>query len=227
MTTLSIIIPAYNEEKNIKTVIEKVNSVNLDSIKKEIIVVDDFSTDGTRESLKKIKNIKVFYHKKNMGKGSAVRTGLKHATGDIIIIQDADLEYDPNDYPKLINPILNGKTKVVFGSRFLKKHNARYKFYYLGNRFLSIITTLLYFRKISDMETCYKAFRTDVIKNIRLRAKRFDIEPEITAKIIKQGYKILEVPIWYKCRSFNEGKKISWKDGVKAIYYLVKYRFMD
>lgn len=224
---LSVIIPAYNEEGAILKLIKIVENVNIGQIKKELIIIDDCSTDSTRELLKKIKNHKIFFHEKNKGKGSAIRTGLKHATGDIIIIQDADLEYDPNEYPKLLKPILKGKTKVVYGSRFLRKHKAKYQFYYLGNIFLSFVTRLLYFRKITDMETCYKVFKREVIKKINLKARRFDFEPETTAKIIKKGYKIIEIPISYKCRDFREGKKISWKDGIKAVWYLLKYRFVD
>jgi len=224
---LSIIIPAYNEEKTIQALLSKVKKADTGKIKKEIIVVEDGSSDKTRDILEKEKGIIKVFHKKNHGKGYAIRTGLRKAAGDIIIIQDADLEYNPNEYSKLLRPILEGKTKVVYGSRFLKKHKARYRMYYLGNIMLSLLTNILYFRKITDMETCYKMFAKDVIKNIRLRAKKFDFEPEITAKIIKKNYKIVEIPIEYKCREFKEGKKISWKDGIKAVWYLFKYRLMD
>lgn len=227
MTKLSIIIPTYNERNTILEIINKVEKVDIGKIKKEIIIIDDCSKDGTRELLKRIKNHKIFYHEKNKGKGSAIKTGLKHSTGDLILIQDADLEYDPNDYPNLIRPIIEGKTKVVYGSRFLKKHKARYRIYYIGNIILSLITRTFYLRKITDMETCYKVFKKEVIKNIKLKAERFDFEPEITVKIIKKGYKIIEVPIWYKCRAFKEGKKITWKDGLKAAWCLIKYRFID
>ena len=248
-TKLSIIIPVYSEEKTITEVINRVVKVSLNNIKKEIIVVDDFSIDKTREILKKIKssknlknflghkksqsdffvnrNIKIFYHKKNMGKGSAIRTALEHTTGDIILIQDADLEYKPEEYPKLIKPILDKKTKVVYGTRFTKQHQPKYLFYYIGNLFLTFITNLVYNSNIRDMETCYKVFTKDVIKNIKLKARRFDFEPEITAKILKKHHKIYEVPITYKCRDIKEGKKITWRDGLKAIYYLIKYRFVD
>lgn len=229
---LSVIIPAYNEVKTIDKIIKRVKGVKLKNIKKEIIIIDDFSTDGTREKLKKIKdknikNIRVFFHKKNFGKGMAVRTGLKHSRGDIIIIQDADLEYYPEEYPKLIKPILEKKTKVVYGSRFLKKPKPRYRIYYFGNILLSMFTNILYGSNISDMETCYKVFTKDVIKSIKLRAKRFDFEPEITSKILKRDYKIIEVPISYKSRSVEEGKKIGWKDGLKAFLVLLKYRLVD
>lgn len=224
---LSIIMPAYNEEKTILKILDKVKKVNLKDIKKEIIIVDDCSKDKTRDILKKLKGVKAFFHAKNQGKGAAVRTGLKHATGDFVIVQDADLEYDPNDYPKLLRPLADGKADVVFGARFLTKHDARYKLYYLGNRMVSVFASILFMKNINDVETCYKAFRKDVIKNISLRAKRFDLEPELTAKVLKKGYRLVEVPIWYRCRSFDEGKKITWKDGVKALYYLLKYRFVD
>jgi glycosyltransferase involved in cell wall biosynthesis len=226
---LSIIIPVYNEEKSILEVINKVKKVNI-SITKEIIIVDDFSTDNTKNILNKLNNLKIFFHQKNRGKGSAIRTALKHATGDIILIQDADLEYDPQEYQKLLTPILENRTKVVYGSRSnaIKKNLKKmYKLHYLGNLFLTIMTNILYGTKITDMETGYKVFRKEVIQNINLKSKRFDFEPEITAKILKKGYKIVEVPIDFMGRKFNEGKKITWKDGVKALYYLIKYRFTN
>ncbi len=229
---LSIIIPVYNEEKSILEVINKVKRVKLENITKEIIIIDDFSTDNTKEILTKLKDssLKIFFHQKNVGKGTAIRTGLKHATGDIILIQDADLEYNPIEYEKLLKPIIENKTKVVYGSRLnaIKKNLQKmYKLHYLGNLFLTIMTNILYGAKITDMETGYKVFRKEVIENINLKAKRFDFEPEITAKILKKGYKITEVPINFIGREFNEGKKITWKDGVKALYYLIKYRFTD
>ena len=229
---LSIIIPVYNEEKSILEVISRVKKVNLGSITKEIIIIDDFSTDNTRKIMLELKDpsLKIFFHQKNHGKGAAIRTGLKHATGDIILVQDADLEYNPKEYPKLLKPIIEGKTKVVYGSRLeaIKRNLKKmYKLHYFGNLFLTIVTNMLYGAKITDMETGYKVFRKEVIQNINLRAKRFDFEPEITAKILKKGYKITEVPIDFMGRKFNEGKKITWKDGVKALYYLIKYRFTD
>ena len=226
---LSIIIPVYNEEK---TILEIIKKVKLKKITKEIIVVDDASTDNTRKLLSKLKNgsIKIFFHQKNQGKGAAIRTGLKHAIGDIILIQDADLEYNPKEYEKLLKPIIENKTKVVYGSRLeaiRKNLKNMYKLHYVGNLFLTFLTNLLYSTNITDMETGYKVFRKEVIKDMRLRAKRFDFEPEITAKILKRGYKIKEVPIDFVGRNFNEGKKITWKDGIKALYYLIKYRFID
>ena len=229
---LTVIIPVYNEEKSILEVINRVKNVKLNEIEKEIIIVDDFSTDSTKELLEKLKDsrIKIFFHQKNQGKGTAIRTALKHATGDIILIQDADLEYDPIEYEKLLKPIIENETKVVYGSRLnaIKKNLKKmYKLHYLGNLFLTIMTNILYGTKITDMETGYKVFRREVIENMNLKAKRFDFEPEITAKILKKGYKITEVPIGFKGRKFNEGKKITWKDGIKALYYLIKYRFTD
>lgn len=229
MMKLSIIIPVYNEEKTINKVLDKVLRVPLKKIKKEIIIVDDFSTDRSRKilNLLKKKNIKVFYHKKNMGKGYALRTGLKHITGDIILIQDADLEYNPDEYQNLLDPIIKGKAMVVYGNRFTGYNKPKYRIYYLGNLALTFFTNLLYGSKINDMETCYKVFRKEALKNINLKSRRFDFEPEITAKFLKKGYKIHQVPISYQSRSIKEGKKIGWKDGLEAFYYLIKYRFMD
>src|SRR3989338_5490521 len=229
---LSIIIPVYNESKTIKQIIERVQKVNLNNIRKELIVVNDCSKDNSKEIIRKLtrkyKNIMFFNHEKNLGKGAAIRTGLKHFTGNLIIIQDGDLEYDPNEYKRLIKPILEKKSEVVYGSRLLGKIKGfNIPTHYLGNKILSLFTTLLYFRKITDMETCYKLMTKDVVNSLRLRARRFDFEPEITAKIIKKGYKIIEIPINYNSRSFQEGKKITWRDGVKALYYLIKYRFTD
>ena len=229
---LSIIIPAYNEEKNILEIISRVKNVKLGSIRKEIIIVDDFSTDNTRKLLSELKDssLKIFFHQKNMGKGAAIRTALKHATGGIILIQDADLEYDPAEYPKLLKPILENETKVVYGSRLSairKNLKNMYKLHYFGNMFLTAMTNILYGAKITDMETCYKVFRKEVVRSINLKARRFDFEPEITAKILKKGYKIKEIPINFVGRKFDEGKKITWADGIKALFYLIKYRFVD
>tara|TARA_Y100000034_G_C6898133_1_gene414555 strand:+ start:694 stop:1365 length:672 start_codon:yes stop_codon:yes gene_type:complete len=221
---LSIIIPVYNEVKTLEEVINKVKKLKLD---KEIVVVDDGSEDGSRELLKKIENIKLILHEKNYGKGKAVRTGLDNIEGDVVVIQDADLEYDPTDFVKMFDEIKNGE-KVVYGSRFLEKFDkVIIKSHYFGNKFLSLFTSLLFFSKITDMETCYKMFRKEVMEGINLKARGFDLEPEITSKILKRKYKIKEVPISYNARDFDEGKKITWRDGVKAGWYLLKYRFVD
>ncbi|MFH1052995.1 MAG: glycosyltransferase family 2 protein [Candidatus Woesearchaeota archaeon] len=227
---LSIIIPTYNEENTLVEVIKRVKNVYIGNISKEIIIVDDGSRDGTRKILHLIndKQIKIIFHEKNKGKGAAIRTGIKNATGEIIMIQDADLEYDINEYPMLLKPILDGNASVVYGSRFIKlKKVPKYRIHYIGNIGLTFITNLLFGGRITDMETCYKVFKADVIKNIRLRAKRFDFEPEVTAKVLKKRIKIVEVPISYHCRDFKEGKKITWRDGIKAFFYLIKYRFVD
>ncbi len=234
-TLISIIIPAYNEISTINKILNRIQKVN---ISKEIIIIDDFSTDGTRQFLKKIKNpdIKIFFHKKNYGKGHAIRTGIKHATGEIIIIQDADLEYDPQDYYKLIAPIIEGKTKVVYGTRFPKKpgHPSLIKPYYslfnpfyFANKMLTITANILYKANITDEPTCYKVFKTDVLKSINLKCERFEFCPEVTAKVRKKGYKIYEVPISYTPRTVKQGKKINYKDGFQALWTLIKYRFTD
>ena len=225
---LSIIIPVFNEKNTILKILKQVEDVKLNNIQKEIIIVDDFSTDGTREILKNLKKHKVLFHEKNMGKGSALKTGYDNATGEIILNQDADLEYNPEDYNKLLEPILNNETKVIYGSRMLGKHKDMYSLHFFGNKFLTLATNLIYNCKITDMETGYKVFTKDVIENLNLKARRFDFEPEITAKILKRGYKIKEVPIdFVNPRGFNEGKKITWKDGVKHFLYLFKYRFFN
>jgi len=232
---LSIIIPVYNEEKTIKEIVSKVKKVKLPvDINREIIVVDDFSGDRSYKILKNIDGICLIRHKKNLGKGAAIRSSVEKSIGDIIIIQDADLEYDPFDYPELIDPILSGKAKVVYGTRlrnypmrvFGRKHTP-FVTHYLGNIFLSFTTRLLYGSTITDMETCYKVFRKEVIENIKIKSNRFEFEPEITAKILKAGYKIYEVPIKVKPRGYDEGKKITWRDGFLAIWTLIKYRFTN
>jgi len=229
MTTLSIIIPVYNEAKIVKDIIDKIKSVDLGQVKKELIVVNDCSTDNTINILTSIEDIKLFSHEINMGKGYAVRTGIQQATGDLIIIQDADLEYDPADYKDLIKPIINNETQVVYGSRYIKEgFKPSNKIFYLGNRFLSLMTQILYSAQITDMETCYKVFRKTALDGITLKSKGFEFEPEITAKFIKKGHKIIEVPISYSRRTVKEGKKLRpIKDGMKALFFLIKYRFMN
>jgi glycosyltransferase involved in cell wall biosynthesis len=231
---LSIIIPVYNEEKTINKIISKVLSIRL-PVKKEIIIVNDGSKDGSDKIIKKIikqNNFIKYFSKSNGGKGSAIRFGFTKAKGDIFIIQDADLEYKPSDYNKLLKPILLKRTEVVYGSRYLsekghlKEHNhLTFKIHKIGNTFLSSLTSILYKQKITDMETCYKMFTRKVYNSIKLESNGFEIEPEITSKIIKAGFNIMEVPISYFSRDFEEGKKITWKDGVKAAIHLIKYKF--
>jgi glycosyltransferase involved in cell wall biosynthesis len=224
---LSVLIPAYNEVHNIQNILNKIGEVN---IPKEIIVVDDGSTDGTRELLNTLKSdtIKVIFHEKNQGKGGAIRTAIAHSKGDIILIQDADLEYDPQDYYKLIPVIESGKEKVVYGSRFLNKQNKHSYFsFFLGGQVVTWITNILYFQTLTDEPTCYKVFDAKLLKSIKLNCTGFEFCPEVTAKIAKLGFKIPEVPISYNPRSISEGKKINWKDGVEAIWVLFKYRFVN
>jgi len=187
--TLSIIVPVYNEEKTVLPLLEKVRSVKLMGLKKQIIVVNDGSTDGTKKQLRKVKNhdTEIYLHKVNRGKGAAIRTAIPHTTGDFVVIQDADLEYDPEDYEKLLIPLLEGKTDVVYGSRFLGPHRAFLFLHYIGNKFLSLVTNILYNTVLTDMETCYKVFKGEIIRGLKLRSNRFDFEPEVTAKILKKG----------------------------------------
>ncbi len=227
---LSIIMPVYNESETLGEILRQVRAVELPGIAKEIVVVDDGSTDGSREILAEESaagDLRPFYHEENRGKGAAVRTAIKEATGDIILIQDADLEYDPRDYPKLIQPIIEGRVTVVYGSRFLGPRKAMLFWHMLGNKLLTLTTNILYNAILSDMETCYKCFRADVVKDIPLHARRFELEPEITAKVLKRGHRIFEVPISYYGREYDEGKKISWRDAPLAFWTLVKYRFVD
>jgi len=223
---LSIIIPTYNEAQTIKELIRQVKVVKL-PWQKEIIVVDDYSTDQTPQILKKITDIKLIRHSYNKGKGSAIRTGIKQATGDYVIIQDADLEYDPREYKLLIKPVIDGKAKVVYGSRFTGQRRNMFFWHWVGNKFLTLVTNVLYNTTLSDMETCYKLIPRQLLLDLKLKAKRFEFEPEVTAKILKQGIRIWEVPVSYAGREFDEGKKISWKDGLPALWTLIKYRFAN
>jgi len=225
--TLSVIIPVYNEEHTIQEILRQVRAVGLAH---EIIVVDDGSTDGTRALLDReaaVPGTTVILQERNQGKGAAVRAGFDRATGDILLIQDADLEYDPRDYPALLRPIEEGRVKVVYGSRFLGPRTAMMFWHMLGNKTLTLLTNVLYNAILSDMETCYKVFRADVIRGIPLRSRRFEFEPEITAKVLKRGHRIFEIPISYYGREYAEGKKITWREGPKAIWTLIKYRFVD
>jgi glycosyltransferase involved in cell wall biosynthesis len=220
---LSVIIPVYNEVGTIQEIIERVKQAPFE---KEVIVVDDCSTDGTRDLLKEKEGdgVAVLFHESNQGKGAAIRTAIPHISGDIAIIQDADLEYHPSEYPRLIAPILEGRADVVYGSRFLGgPHRVLFFWHAVGNRIITTLSNMLTDLNISDMETGYKVFRAEVLKRIKIESNRFGFEPEITAKIAKMGCYIFEIPISYWGRDYSQGKKISWKDGLAAIYWIIKY----
>jgi glycosyltransferase involved in cell wall biosynthesis len=227
---LSVIVPVFNERTTLVEALRRMRTVELpDGIEREIIVVDDGSDDGTRDVLRQLcdSTVRVLSHGRNRGKGAAVRTGLEVASGDYVLIQDADLEYDPDDWPKLIAPVLRGRARVVYGSRFTGERRNMLFLHWVGNRFLSLVTNILYNTTLSDMETCYKLFDRRVLANMRLRSSRFEFEPEVTAKVLRQGIRIYEVPISYAGREVHEGKKITWRDGFVALWALVKYRFVD
>jgi len=225
---LSVVIPVYNEVENIGEILKRVQSTNLAS---EIIIVDDGSQDGTRDTLKNLdgqEKVRVILHERNQGKGAAVITGLRAAQGDILLIQDADLEYDPRDYPVLLQPIEEGKADVVYGSRFLgAPHRVTMFWHLMANRLLTLMTNILYNTILTDMETGYKVFRREVIEKMKIRSKRFDFEPEFTAKVLKRHYRIFEVPISFNPRDYSQGKKIKLKDAFAAVWTLLKYRFFD
>lgn len=227
---LSVVIPCYNEVNSVEQVLDDVRAVGLAY---EIIIVDDGSTDGTRDVLKRIEDkafpeVRIIYHSHNQGKGAAVVTGFKAATGDVLLIQDADFEYDPREYPILLKPIQEGIATVVYGSRFLGGPRKAMNFWNMvANKGLTLATNILYNAILSDMETCYKVFRAEVVKDMRIHARRFEFEPEVTAKVLKKGIRIYEVPISYNGREYHEGKKIKWTDAPIALWTLIKYRFVD
>jgi glycosyltransferase involved in cell wall biosynthesis len=224
---ISVVMPVYNERQTIDEIIDRVLAVPL---RIELIVVDDCSKDGTRERLQELAasgRFRLFLQPSNRGKGSALRRGFEEVKGDIVIIQDADLEYSPEEYPELIELICQGRADVVYGSRFLGRHRAFLFTHYLGNVFLTFVANVLYNTMLTDMETCYKVMRVDVLKSFRLKSDSFGIEPEMTAKIFKRGYRVYEVPITYDGRNYDEGKKITWRDGIVALWVLLKYRFTE
>jgi len=241
---LSVIIPVFNEEKTISEILRRVSEIKIPNVEKQIILVNDGSTDSTeseiqnssiRQAQDKIQNIKYIKHQKNQGKGAAVRTGIANATGDYIIIQDADLEYNPKDIERLVLPIKNNSAQVVYGTRlkrlprfFKDEKTPRFLLHYMGNKFLSLLTSVLYGQWITDMETCYKLFPVKAVKHMDINAKGFEFEPEITSKLLKRGYKILEIPISTNPRGYDEGKKLNtFKDGLIALWSLLKYRFIN
>lgn len=229
MNTLSIVIPVYNEKDTLVEILRRVEAAPVSGLRKDIVLVDDCSTDGTRDLLRKEletrSGVRIFYHDRNRGKGAALRTGISHTTGDVVLIQDADLEYDPREYPKLLAPILDGRADVVYGSRFSGSEAKRVLFFWhsVGNRFLTTLSNMFTNINLTDMETCYKVFRGDVIRGIHIEEDRFGFEPEVTAKVAKLKCRIYEVGIGYSGRTYAEGKKINWKDGVRAVWCILKY----
>lgn len=228
---LSIVIPVYNEEKTIKSILSKVMMVDLGDINKEIILVDDGSTDGTIKVLEKLKKehhkLKVVYKERNSGKGATLKEGFKHTTGDYVIVQDADLEYDPKDYVKLLEALKYDHTDVVYGSRFSGTYEDMSNLHYFGNKLLTLVTNMLFGVMLTDMETCYKLLPGDFIRSVDIKSQRFNFEPEITAKALREGLRIREVPISYRGRSRGEGKHLTWKDGLSALFTLIKFRIFN
>ncbi|HEU5302218.1 MAG TPA: glycosyltransferase family 2 protein [Acidimicrobiia bacterium] len=225
---LSVIVPVFNERNTVAEIVRRMQEVEL-PVALEIVIVDDGSDDGTASLLPQLRDstTRVVVHDVNRGKGAAIRTGLGQVTGDLVLVQDADLEYDPGDWPKLLAPVLRGRAVVVYGSRFTGERRNMMFLHWVGNRFLSLVTNVLYNTTLSDMETCYKLFDRRVLDGLTLRAERFDFEPEVTAKILRQRIRIYEVPISYAGREIDEGKKITWRDGFTALWTLIKYRFVD
>lgn len=226
---LSVVVPVYNEKDTVEIIAKYIRNVNID---KEIIFVDDFSTDGTREILRKIDqnfdNVKIIYHETNLGKGAALRSGFKKAEGDIIVIQDADLEYNPNEYFKLVAPIVANQADVVYGSRFIgETHRVLFYWHSVGNKFLTMLSNMFTNVNLTDMETCYKVFRREVLDSINIKSNRFGFEPEFTAKIARKKWRIYETPIQYYGRDYSQGKKIGWKDGISAIWCILRYNLFD
>ncbi|HEX3333045.1 MAG TPA: glycosyltransferase family 2 protein [Acidimicrobiales bacterium] len=224
--SLTVLVPVFNERATVAEVIRRMRAVEL-PVTLQIVVVDDGSSDGSDKVLGAIEDstVRVLKHKQNRGKGAAIRTGLAEARGDLVLIQDADLEYDPSDWPKLLDPVLRGKARVVYGSRFTGERKNMLPSHWMGNRLLSLVTNVLYSSTLSDMETCYKLFDAQVLEGLRIVSNRFDFEPEITAKVLRRGHRIYEVPISYAGREHDEGKKITWRDGFGALKALVKFRF--
>ncbi len=230
MKKVSILIPVYNEKQSLEKLLEKVEEAPFAGLEKEIILVDDCSTDGTKDILKNLESkYKVLYHDVNQGKGAALRTGFSAVTGDIAVIQDADLEYDPKDYDGVLKLILDDEADIAYGSRFLDLTQSKtvVKINFLANKMLTLMTNILFGAKLTDMETCYKAFKTEFLKGITIKSDRFDFEPEITAKMLKKKARLKEAPISYKGRTFEEGKKVTMADGIHAVIALIKYRFID
>lgn len=231
LKTISILVPVFNEAGTVEEIVRRVRAAHTNGLDKEIIIVDDASTDGTADVLKKLApntGVKLFSHPHNRGKGAAIRTALEHATGDVVLIQDADLEYDPADYPILLKPILDGRADVVYGSRFLGgPHRVLFFWHYMANKFLTLFSNMVCNLNLSDMETGYKVFKRKAVEGLRLRSNRFGIEPELTAKFARRRCRFYETPISYSGRDYSEGKKIGWKDGFAALWFIFRYRFFD